>query len=546
MARRESREASASAKSVQTSNRCLFAREPIEPSQMGKQRTAPGAGALIGGAAGWNSIDWELARCNVRRLQVRIAKAVRESRWNRVKVLQRMLTRSLHAKFLAVKRVTSNQGRKTPGVDGVLWQSARAKWQAVLGLQRRGYCPEPLRRIYIPKKNGKKRPLSIPTMKDRAMQALYKLALAPVAETTADRNSYGYREGRSCADAMAAVFNALAKPNSATWVLEGDIKGCFDEISHAWLLAHIPMDREVLRKWLEAGYVEKGLLYPTRKGTPQGGIISPTLSNMTLDGLEEEIRRSVPRRSRVNFVRFADDFLITGKSSRMLEGQVKPAVERFLGERGLTLSPEKTTITHIRGGFTFLGQTCRKQGNVLHITPAKEGVLSLKRQVKRTIRGHVSLPMPALISRLNSQLRGWGNYHRHVVASAAFRCIDKYVFEELWRMLRRRHPKKPTRWLISHYWAASGRKGVFSVRTTTARGRKAVYAVLRLHEIGIRRHIKVKAEANPYMPEHAAYFMKRRYVEESKLSADLSSGERRKRLRAERKDDRPAAPRGRP
>ncbi len=528
MAQRESRTASAPANSVLTSNGCLIARELGEPSQMRKQETVFDTGALIGGASSWNSVNWDQARSHVRRLQVRIAKAVKEGKWNRVKVLQRLLTRSLYAKLLAVKRVTSNQGRRTPGVDGVLWQSARAKWQAVQSLQRRGYTPQPLRRIYIPKKNGKKRPLSIPTMKDRAMQAVYKLALGPVAETLADRNSYGFREGRSCADAMAAVFNALAKPNSASWVLEGDIKGCYDNITHEWLLTHIPMDREVLRKWLGAGYVEDGLRYPTRKGTPQGGIISPTLANMALDGVEEVIHRAVPRRSRVNFVRYADDFIVTGKSERLLVEHVKPAVERFLQERGLVLSSEKTVVTHIRNGFSFLGQTCRKQGKALHITPAREGVLALKKQVGTIIHRHVSLPIPALIQKLNSQLRGWANYHRHVVSSAAFRCIDNYVFEDLWRMLRRRHPKKSTRWLISHYWSASGRKGVFSVRATTAKGHKAAYAVQRLSEIGIRRHIKVKADANPYMPAYAVYFMRRRHMKESKLLGALSAREWRK------------------
>ena len=236
-------------------------------------------------------------------------------------------------------------------------------------------------------------------MYDRAMQALYKLALAPVAETTADRNSYGFREGRSCADAIAAAFNALSKPNSATWILEGDIKGCYDNISQPWMLDNIPMDKEVLRKWLEAGYMDEGRLYPSRKGTPQGGIISPTLSNMTLDGLEQAVRDAVPRRSRVNFIRYADDFIITGKSKRLLDKQVKPVVIAFLEHRGLSLSEEKTSITHIKQGFTFLGQTFRKQGNVLHITPAKEGVLALIRKVGSISRKYVSAPMPAQIGR---------------------------------------------------------------------------------------------------------------------------------------------------
>jgi len=492
---------------------------------MGKQKIAIRAGALIDDAKKWKSIDWKYARRQVRRLQVRIAKAVKEQRWNRVKALQYLLTRSFYAKALAVKRVTSNKGKKTPGIDGALWQGARAKWQAVYSLRRRGYRPQPLRRMYIPKKNGKKRPLSIPTMHDRAMQALYKLALAPVAETTADGNSYGFREGRSCADAIQAAFNALSKPNSATWVLEGDIKGCFDNISHEWMLRNIVMDKVVLRKWLKAGYVENGIAYPSRKGTPQGGIISPTLSNMTLDGLEEAVRCALPRRSRVNFVRYADDFIITGKSRRLLENQVKQAVEDFLAERGLTLSKEKTVITYVKNGFTFLGQTFRKQGRVLHITPSREGVLALIRKVGTIIRKHVSAPMPVLIKKLNETLRGWGNYHRHVVASETFGRIDTYVFEQLWRMVRRRHQNKSKGWLIKRYWSATGRKHRFAVSTKTASGKKKVHEVIKLHAIGIRRYIKIKADANPYLPEYAEYFWRRRHLKESKLLAALSARE---------------------
>jgi len=233
-------------------------------------------------------------------------------------------------------------------------------------------------------------------MKDRAIQALYKLALAPVAETLADRNSYSFREGRSCADAVAAAFNALSKPNSATWILEGDIKGCFDNISHEWMIENIPMDKIILAKWLKAGYVEDGITYPSRKGTPQGGIISPTYSNMVLDGLENAVHNAVPRRSRINFVRYADDFIITGKSKRILEENIKPVVEEFLTERGLELSPEKTVVTYITKRFTFLGQTFRKHGRRLHITPSIKGVLALKQKVGTLIRKHISAPMPVL------------------------------------------------------------------------------------------------------------------------------------------------------
>jgi len=494
---------------------------------MEKRTTALEAGASINESMEWNSVYWKAVRKQVRRLQLRIAKAVAENRWNKVRSLQYLLTRSLSAKLLAVRRVTSNKGRKTPGVDGVLWQGAGAKWRAVQSLRRRGYQAQPLRRIYIPKKNGRKRPLSIPTMMDRAMQALYKLALAPVAETKADGNSYGFREGRSCADAVGALFNFLSKPNSATWVLEADISGCFDNISKKWLLDNIPLDKGILKKWLACGYVEEGITYPSRKGTPQGGIISPTLANMTLDGLEKAVKSAVPRRHRVNFVRYADDFVITGKSKRLLEQNVRPAVEKFLAERGLALSEEKTVITHIRDGFTFLGQTFRKHGRVLHITPAVEGVLALKRRVGELIRRHTSAPMPVLVKKLNETLRGWANYHRHVVASEAFSRIDTYVFEQLWRMLRRRHPNKGKKWLFRKYWTASGRDHVFAVKSTTTRGVEKLYQVIRVCAIGIRRHIKIRAAANPYLPEYAKYYWERRNIKGRKEMVAFTAREHR-------------------
>ncbi len=389
---------------------------------------------------------------------MRIAKAVKDNRWNQVKVLEFLLTHSFYAKLLAVKRVTSNKGKNTPGVDGTRWKGTRAKWRAACSLRRRGYQPQPLRRIYIPKKNGKLRPLSIPVMHDRAQQALHKPALAPVAETTADKNSYGFREGRSCADALAAAFNDLSKPNSAPRVLEGDIKGCFDNISFQWMSDHIPMDKVVLEKWPRAGYVENGIHYPTLKGVPQGGIISPTLSNMVLDGLEQAVHCAVPRRSRINFIRYADDFIITGKSRTILEEAIKPVVEAFLRERGPALSPEKTLITHITDGFTFLGQSFGKEAGRLHFRPSTQGVLEEK--VGTVIRKHVSAPMPVLIKELNSVLRGWANYHRYSVASEAFSRIDNFVFEQLWRMLHQRHPQKSSEWLFNHYWTASGRKHI--------------------------------------------------------------------------------------
>jgi RNA-directed DNA polymerase len=470
-----------------------------------------GTGALIDDAKQWHAIDWQRAQREVRRLQMRIAKAVKEGKPGKVKALQWLVTHSFYAKLLAVKRVTSNKGLKTPGVDGVVWKGARTKIRAARGLKRRGYKPLPLRRIYIPKKNKGKRPLSIPSMYDRAMQALYKLALTPVAETTADPNSYGFREGRRCADAIAQCFNALAKPNSATWVFEADIKGCFDNISFQWMLANIPMDREVLRRWLRAGYVKNGINYPTRKGTPQGGIISPTLANMTLDGMEQAVLRAVPRRSRVNFVRYADDFIVTGKSKRILETMVKPAVEEFLAKRGLMLADHKTAITHIRDGFTFLGQDLRRHNKILHITPSKEGLRTVVRKVGAFTRKYRSAPIVVLIKKLNALLRGWANYHKHVVSSKAFSYVDYYVLCQLWRMLRRRHSNKSQGWIRNRYWSASGKNHVFSVKKKV-KGKYRLYQVVKLFSIGIKRHVKIKAQANPYLKQYAAYFWRRRNI----------------------------------
>src|SRR5690348_2332613 len=233
------------------------------------------AGAASRGDVDWHAIDWYQANQTVRRLQARIVKATQEGRWGKVKALQRLLTHSFSGKALAVRRVTENQGKNTPGVDRVTWNTPQKKINAVYSLRQRDYHPQPMRRVYIPKKNGKKRPLGIPVMKCRAMQALYLLALDPVAETTADPNSYGFRPGRSTADAIEQCFCTLAKQASPQWILEGDIKGCFDAISHEWLLTHIPMEKAMLRKWLKAGYMEQRILYPTEAGTPQGGIISP-------------------------------------------------------------------------------------------------------------------------------------------------------------------------------------------------------------------------------------------------------------------------------
>ena len=312
-------------------------------------------------------------------------KAIQEGRWgeSRWRTLQYLLTHSFSGKALAIRRVTENQGKGTPGVDREIWDTPEKKATALQALQRGGYNPQPLRRVYIPKKNGKMRPLGIPTMRDRAMQALYLQALDPIAETMADPNSYGFRKERSTADAIEQCHIVLSNRGGARWIFEGDIKSCFDRISHEWLMAHIPMCKTILQKWLKAGFMEKHVFYATEEGTPQGGICSPVLANMALDGLERELRGRYPkasalsRKAKVNLVRYADDFIITGSSKKLLEEEVKPLVESFLKERGLEFSAEKPHITRIEDGFDFLGQNVRDYGGTIVVKPSRKNVATL-------------------------------------------------------------------------------------------------------------------------------------------------------------------------
>lgn len=466
----------------------------------------------------WLGMDWPSAQREVRRLQARIVKATKEGRRRAVKSLQRLLTRSYAARALAVKRVTENKGKNTPGVDQVTWRTPRQKRLGMHSLRRRGYRPQPLRRIYILKKNGKKRPLGIPTMKDRAMQALYLQALAPVAECLADPHSYGFRPERSTADAMRHCHMALCKKRAAKWVLEGDIKSCFDRIDHGWLLRHIPMDREVLGKWLSAGYLEKHVYHPTEEGTPQGGVASPVLANLALDGLQKRLRKRFPPWSgaQVTLVRYADDFIITGRSRELLEEEVKPVVRAFLSERGLELSEEKTRVTHIEDGFDFLGQNVRKYktGKCI-IKPARKNVKDFLEKVRGIIKTNASIPAGQLVRMLNPLLKGWCNYHRHQCSKLTFKYVDHILFTWLQRWAKRRHTGKSRRWVKERYfgtvggdhWRFFGRIATKDPETGVVQHVKVF--LYNASATPIRRHISIRAEANPYDPVWEAYFEER-------------------------------------
>ncbi len=483
--------------------------------------TAQRAGAAPHRKTNWEAIDWQAANQNVRRLQARIVKAQQAGKRGKVKALQRLLTHSYSGKVLAVRRVTENQGKKTAGVDKVHWDTPAKKAAAVDSLRQRGYQARPLRRVYIPKQHDKtkRRALGIPTMADRAMQALYLLALEPIAETTGDPNSYGFRPQRSPADAIAQCFNTLAPGRSPQWIFEGDIRSCFDNISHEWLLTHVPMDKAILHQWLKAGYMDRSILYPTETGTPQGGIASPVLANLALDGLESALLAAFPHKpargpgAKVNLSRFADDFVITGRSKELLEQEVKPLVQRFLQERGLELSQEKTRITHIEDGFDFLGQNVRKYRDgkqlKLLIKPSPASIRTVLDKARDIIQTHPQLPAGKLVRLLNPLIRGWALYHRHVVSSQVFKSIDASLFQALKQWARRRHPNRTKAWALRKYFHSVGADNWVFYGEADGQVRNLIQAA----SIPIRRHVKIRGTANPFDPAWEIYFEERLGVE---------------------------------
>jgi len=464
------------------------------------------------GSLTWSTIDWRKAKANVAKLQARIVKAEKEGRIGKVKALQIILTKSLSGKCLAVKRVTENRGKGTPGIDDIVWKTPQEKANAVSLLRRKGYRAKPLKRVYIPKTNGKKRPLGIPTMKDRAMQALFQLALDPISETRADQDSYGFRWMRSTTDAISQCFILLSQKMAAQWVLEGDIKGCFDNIDHQWLRDHIPVDRFMLNEWLTSGAVHNGIFRGTVAGTPQGGIISPVLANMTLDGLADALSdrtgsklSKAGKKNKVKLVRYADDFIITASSRELLETEVKPLLQDFLTQRGLILSEEKTRISHINEGFDFLGQNIRKYGTKLLIKPSKKSVSRFLKKIRETVKSNRTVRAGHLVTLLNPIIRGWANYHRHVVSKETFNSVDHAIWKTLWNWANRRHPNKSKGWIKSKYFTTDGgNHWVFF-----GFDRKKQVNIFRASTIPIERHIKVRKDFNPYDPAWKEYRLKR-------------------------------------
>ncbi|MDE6726155.1 MAG: group II intron reverse transcriptase/maturase [Ruminiclostridium sp.] len=370
----------------------------------------------------WENIDFKTAEESVKKLQQRIAKAYSHRCFDKVATLQNKLIHSFYAKALAVNVVASSKGRYTSGIDSKLLDNSNDKYLMISDLRRRGYKPLPLKRIYIPKANGKMRPISIPTMKDRAMQTLYKFTLEPIAELTADDCSFSFRPKRSCRNAISRCEDILLHNPKMEWILKADIKSCFDNISHKWILDNIPMDKIILEKFLKCGFIERDDYHKTECGVPQGGCLSTVICNMTLDGLEgllfEKFRKSV------RIVRYADDIVIFGVDKTLLVQSVLPLVKQFLAERGLTLSDEKTEITYIKNGFTFLGWKVYKSNNQVFSVPSDKNIKSLLEKIEGILKGDLPRSCEDTCKKLNALIRGWLSYYANIAVKQSLYGVE--------------------------------------------------------------------------------------------------------------------------
>ena len=457
----------------------------------------------------WSQVDWKEAERRVQNLRFRIFRAAKEQRWKQVRNLTKLLLRSYTNMLVSVLRITQvNRGRHTPGVDGERLTTPDERAKVVDDLrQYQPWKAAPVRRIYIPKANGQQRPLGIPTIRDRVMQMVVKNALEPRFEAEFEAQSYGFRPGRCCQDAIEEVYVALN--NGAVghhrYILDADIQGAFDHISQAFILRRIgPMPgRELIKQWLKAGYWEHGALHRTTEGTPQGGVISPLLANIALDGLAKQLGKGY------RVARYADDIVVMATSLPAIE-QACPVVTAFLDERGLALHPEKTRIVQRTEGFDFLGFHVQMRGEKLLITPQQQKVQALLQDVRSWLKHHQTVSPEAVIRHLNPLIRGWAMYYRQVVSKQTFQKVDYHIWRALWRWAKRRHPKKPKRWIYRRYFAVGKYGATFYAHSRRRPGQTIRLRLERMPAIPISRHVKVKGNASPDDPTLKAYWESRR------------------------------------
>ena len=475
----------------------------------------------------WNTIPWRKLERRVFKLQKRIFQASQRGDAKAVRKLQKTLMRSWSAKTIAVRKVSQdNKGKKTAGVDGIKSLTPKARLSLISNLKL-SYSVKATRRVWIPKPGTEeKRPLGIPTMQDRATQALVKLALEPEWEAKFEPNNFGFRPGRSAHDAIDAIFSSIKQKSK--WVLDADISKCFDKINHEALLKKIntfPTLNRLIKAWLKAGVFDNYEWSPTDEGTPQGGVISPLLANIALHGMEEVINKvadSLPGRKRDNrralsYVRYADDFVILHPSISVIEECIVQIIE-WLAKMGLELKPSKTRVIHTlipsekqKEGFDFLGFNTRQykvgktqsgkntNGKLLGfktlIKPSEKAIKEHYNKICQIIDTHKSAPQEALIKRLNPIIRGWANYYSTVVSKETFQRLDYLIFHKLQTWGKHRHPNKPGKWISNKYWGTVGDDNwVFSKKYEG----KITATLLKHAKTEIVRHIKVEGTNSPF------------------------------------------------